>query len=179
MKKSHKPIKPIDPFQVFNHGIRFLGTDQYLRFSTGGPSSPWAQTIVTPTLVLSAFAAELFLKCLLLIEGQKVEPIHRLDILFRRLSHKRKRRIEEMWNADARAKLEPIRTMKNVPTDLPNALVKCGKAFDQLRYFYEDPESVIYYIGDFAWVLMRAIVEIKPEWAPPEPPPIRPTSQAR
>jgi hypothetical protein len=44
---------------------------------------------------------------------------------------------------------------------LSNAFVKCGTAFENLRYYYEDPNKVVYYIGDFAWILMRAIVEAK------------------
>ena len=43
-------------------------------------------------------------------------------------------------------------------------------AFENLRYYYDEPEKVVYYIGDFAWIVMRAIVELKPEWTPQEPP---------
>jgi len=28
-------------------------------------------------------------------------------------------------------------------------------------------------VGDFAWIVMRVIVELKPEWTPQEPPPVR------
>jgi hypothetical protein len=178
MKTIRNPAKPIDPRQIFNHGTRFLETDQYLRNSTG-PTSTWSQTIAAPTMVISVFAAELFLKCLLVLEQQDVPPTHRLDVLYRGLSHNQKRRIDELWEADARPKISRFGKEMNVPTDLPNALVKCGSAFERLRYFYEDPDGVLYYIGDFAWILMRAIVEIKPEWKPEDPPPIPPTSRVR
>jgi hypothetical protein len=162
-----------DPLQVFNHGCRFLGTDQALRRVFGG--SDWALTIAPPTMVLSAFASELFLKCLLILETNEApENIHLLRVLYRRVSHKRRRRIEELWDADARPKLAGLAKVQNLPTDdLPNALFQCSRAFEQLRYAYEnDFNNVRYYIGDFAWILMRSIVEIKPEWTPQEPPPI-------
>ena len=123
-------------------------------------------------MVLSAFAAELFLKCLLVLETGEAPPTHRLDLLFKRLGHKRQRRIQELWEADGRPKLIPFCRALNLPSDLSNALVKCGSAFENLRYYYEDPEKVVYYIGDFAFILMRAIVEIRPDWRPPEPPPL-------
>ena len=60
----------------------------------------------------------------------------------------------------------------NLPSDLSNALAKCGSAFEKLRRYYEDPNKVVYYIGDFAWILMRVIVEIEPDWRPSDPPPL-------
>jgi hypothetical protein len=96
-----------------------------------------------------------------------------LHVLYRRVSQKRRRRIEEMWDADARPKLQNLGKALNIPTDLPNALFQCSEAFEQLRYAYEAQfNNVRYYVGDFPWILMRAIVEIKPEWKPPDPPPL-------
>jgi hypothetical protein len=130
-------------------------------------------TIAAPTMVLSAFAAELFLKCLLVMESGAAPPIHRLDLLFKRVSHKRQRRINELWETHGRPKLMPLCRALKLPSDLGNALSKCGTAFENVRYYYENPQKVVYYIGDFAWILMRVIVEIKPEWTPMEPPPVR------
>jgi HEPN domain-containing protein len=59
-------------------------------------------------MVLSAFAAELFLKCLLVLETGEAAPTHRLDVLFKRVSHKQQRRIQELWEADGRPKLIPL-----------------------------------------------------------------------
>ena len=169
-KLASRPVA--DPLQVFNHACRFLATDQALRRVFGG--SDWALTIAPPTMVLSAFASELFLKCLLILETSEApENIHLLHILYRRVSHKRRRRIEELWDADARPKLAELAKVQNFPTDLPNALFQCSSPFEQLRYAYENGfNNVRYYIGDFPWILMGAIIEIKPEWSPQEPPPI-------
>jgi hypothetical protein len=77
-----------------------------------------------------------------------------------------------LWDADARLKLAGLAKVQNLPTDLPNALFQCSSAFE-LRYAYEnDFNNVRYYVGDFPWILMRAIIEMKPEWTPQEPPPI-------
>jgi hypothetical protein len=172
MKQNRRSQPAADPLQVFNHACRFLGTDQALRKVFGG--SDWGIIIGPPTMVLSAFASELFLKCLLILEtGEAPENIHPLHVLYRRVSHKRRRRIEELWDNDARPKLAGLAQALNLPTDLPNALFQCSKAFEQLRYAYENNfNNVRYYIGDFPWIVMRAIVEVKPEWTPSEPPPI-------
>jgi hypothetical protein len=172
-KVGKKPVakakKTVDPRQIFEHASRFLGTDQFLR-RAGQPGSGWELTIAAPTMVLSAFAAELYLKCLLVMQSGSAPPIHQLDKLFKQLNHKTQRRIQELWEADGRPKLMPFCTHLGLPSDLSNALAKCGRAFENLRYYYEDPTRVVYYIGDFAWIVMRVIVEIKPEWKPPEPP---------
>jgi len=87
--------------------------------------------------------------------------IHLLHALYRRVSHKRRRRIEELWDADAKPKLTGLTRLHNLPTDLPNALFQCSKAFEQLRYAYENQfQNVRYYVGDFAWILMRTICKL-------------------
>jgi hypothetical protein len=166
------PLKQAaDPRQIFDHACRFLGSDQLLR-RIGKPGSGWELTVAQPAMVLSAFAAELFLKCLLIMESGAAPPTHRLDSLFKRVSHKRQRRIQELWETDGRPKLQPLCRSLNLPSDLSNALAKCGSAFEKLRRYYEDPNKVVYYIGDFAWILMRVIVEIEPDWRPSDPPPL-------
>src|SRR5271154_6582595 len=111
MAKSPKPKKPTrvsDPREVYNHANRFLGTDQAIRKIFGG-NMEWSTTIAPPTMVLSAFAAELYLKCILIIEtGEAPANIHLLHVLYRRLGHKSKRRIEELWDIDCRPKLVPL-----------------------------------------------------------------------
>jgi hypothetical protein len=161
---ARKNNKALDPRHIFDHACRFLGADQRLR-AMGQDAIPLAPA----AMVLSAFSAELFLKCLLVLESGAAPPTHRLDILFKGLSHKRRRRIDEIWEGDARPKIASFCRQLAQPSDLSNALIRCGSAFENLRYYYEDPEKVVYYIGDFAWIVMRAIMEIKPEWRPEEP----------
>jgi hypothetical protein len=109
-------------------------------------SNPNAWHMASPSMVLSAFTIELFLKCLLLLEGKEIDPTHHLNVLWKKLSHKRKRRIEEAWDKEARPKIIQINQQfgLGVPSDLPNALVRCGRAFEHIRYGYEDPDRQIF-----------------------------------
>src|SRR5215469_14812861 len=102
MQQSTQATKPpLDARAIFSHACRFLATDQLVR-NVGKPGSGWELTIATPTMVLSAFAAELFLKCLLVLETDEAPATHRLDTLFKRLSHRRQRRIQQLWETDGR-----------------------------------------------------------------------------
>jgi hypothetical protein len=105
MKRKKKPSKPIDPKSVFQLACKFAKTEQYVR----SRDNPQAGFMASPSMVLSAFAIELFLKCLLLLESKEIDRIHSLNVLYRRLSHKQKRRIDEVWEQEARPKLDELR----------------------------------------------------------------------
>jgi hypothetical protein len=49
---------------------------------------------------------------------------------------------EELWDADAGPKLVGLAKVQNVPTDLPNALFQCSRAFERLRYAYETTVTI-------------------------------------
>jgi hypothetical protein len=165
MKRS-KPIaqrsKPIDPKSVFQLACKFAATEMDVRRS----DNPRATFMASPAMVLSAFAIELFLKCLLLLEGNELDRTHTLNVLYRRLSHKQKRRIEEVWEKEARPKIDELHRKVGLrhPTDLPNALVTCAKAFEHMRYGYEDPDRQVFYLGELPTILWRIILGMRPEW---------------
>jgi hypothetical protein len=161
MKRHEKLRKSIDPLALFKHAYRIWAADLRLR-NKESPVPP--AEIAHGSMVLNAFASELFLKCLLIIEQGDAPSTHRLDILFRRVSHNRKRRIEELWNEHCKSKVMFTCRQFGLPADLPNAIVKCGDAFERLRYHYEDPEKTIFYLHDLPWAVGKAILEIKPEW---------------
>jgi hypothetical protein len=122
-----------------------------------------------PAIVLSAFAAELFLKCLLLLDSETPPNTHDLKALFAGLSDQRKKRIEELWDKAVAANVKEFENTErqlgiSLPRDLGSALSDCGNAFEGMRYLYEDPTKVKFYIVDFAPVLRATILEIKPEW---------------
>ena len=137
--------KPVDPRNVFQLACKFASTETYIR----NTNNPKAAFMASPSMVL-AFAIELFLKCLLLLEGKEIDRIHTLNVLYRRLSHNRKRRIEEVWEKEARPKVGKLNRQFGFahPTDLPNALVTCARAFEHLRYGYEDPDRQVFYLGE-------------------------------
>jgi hypothetical protein len=155
-------MKSIDPKSVFQLACKFAATEQHVRHI----NNPKAAFMASPSMVLSAFAIELFLKCLLLLEGKELDRIHTLNVLFRRLSHKQKRRIEEVWEKEARPKVDELNQKFGLthPSDLPNALVTCGRAFEYMRYGYEDPDRQVFYLGELPTILWRTILDIRPEW---------------
>src|SRR2546430_1479658 len=53
--------------------------------------------IAMPSMVISAFASELYLKCLLLIERGSAPQVHFLDSLFSNLKPKTQARVRELW----------------------------------------------------------------------------------
>jgi hypothetical protein len=157
--------KTIDPFDVFKQALDFMLCDEILRRT----DSPHQMAIVVrPTIVLSAFASELFLKCLLLIEGKGRHHGHDLHVLFKKLSKQTQERIESKWDfptkhADAIAISERTSGQK-MPTDFNSALDRCGKAFKYMRYIYEDSLSTEFYLSDLPRMLHAVILELKPEW---------------
>ncbi len=150
------------------HGTRFLYTEDLLRQTS---ESDQTRTIMTmmPAMVMSAFASELFLKCLLLLEGQTPPDLHHLGSLYKRLHNKRKARIAQLWDAEVAAHANQFaenerRLGVSIPRDLKTALFDCGDAFEGLRYIYEDPLRVKFYIIHFAPILHRAVLEVRPDW---------------
>ena len=108
-----------------------------------------------PSMVLSAFAAELFLKTLLVLEGQNPPEIHHLGTLFKRIHNNRtKTQIKALWDASVAEREGEFQQNKRflgitIPRDLRSALSDCGDAFKLLRYAYEDPAKGKFYIVDF------------------------------
>jgi hypothetical protein len=97
-KPLNLPATPIDPQQVFAHATHFVAAGEYLKTT---PDLIQLRAFNSPGIVMSAFASELLLKCLLLIEEQPAQNGHNLYVLFRRLSNPRKTRIEQIWNSGA------------------------------------------------------------------------------
>ena len=158
---AQRKIPPADPFQMFKHAARFVETDEYLR--TRAIGSGIETSMAVATMLLGAFAIELLLKTLLILENREPPATHRLNILFRQVGHKRRRRIIEAWETQARPRLKQF-TAEGVPTDLPNALVHCGDAFDRLRYPYEEPRGTTFYVGGLGRILLEEIATERPEW---------------
>ncbi len=125
--------------------------------------------LALPAQVLSAFSCELFLKTLLILEGQQPSDTHSLSGLYKRLGNKRKDRLSAMWDKaqvdkayfyDAVEKVTGERPAR----DLRGALKTCGDAFISIRYHYEDGSKSRFYISDLPRILHDYILELKPEW---------------
>ena len=138
--KKNVPKKNLDARMIFNHAERFHWSNYRLRETTDAAVS---KLILIPALVLSAFASELYLKCLHCIDSRKTPSGHSLESLFYALPEIRRKRIEVAWNEmmTDQEELLKVRDKKlgvKIPRDLPTALSHADRAFEQLRYEYED-----------------------------------------
>jgi hypothetical protein len=157
--------KTIDPFDVFKQAWDFMHCDEILR----GTDHPGQMAIVVrPAIVLSAFASELFLKCLLLIEGKGTHNTHDLHVLYKKLSKGTQALIKSKWDFPTRRAADIALTEKmsgqKMPTDFESALSRGGKAFKYMRYIFEDPLSTDFFLADLPRMLQAVILELKPEW---------------
>ena len=145
-----KPRKTsLDPFKIFQHASRFHASDHRLRNTFDASKPHEIGVIAIPANVLSVFASELYLKCLLCVETGIVPDTHNLKALFKRLKPVTRRALEDLWDADIRLPhrqkvLDLIRTMpegKNLRPDLIYALDVGANSFIELRYFYEKKKA--------------------------------------
>jgi len=124
-----------------------------------------------PAIALSAFASELYLKCLICAETGKAPRGHYLKELYDLLSPATRKRICAIWDSE----VVPMRTPmwvrmeavsgSKVPRDLPTNLAESNKAFEKLRYAYEGGlDSVRYNLSDLPTLLRRVILESHPSW---------------
>jgi hypothetical protein len=169
---AKKPPKTgLDPLKIFQHATRFHESDHRLR-NTVPPNKPeQIPLVVHPAMVLSAFASELYLKCLLCAEKNAVPDGHNLKLLFEELEPTTQKALEELWNADAQ---QPHRQLtfnairsrpdgKNFREDLQYALDVGADSFIELRYFYE--KGVAYFVlGEFPNMLRKVILDRFPAW---------------
>lgn len=181
---------PLDPKMIFDHAQKFQLTQELLRAAAPANIADrailqeYVSTHGDPILVLSAFASELFLKCLLAIERKPTSSrTHDLHLLFLKLSPGLQSRITVLWDHvvwDQVARESFIYAQETlgatIPRDLISALKFGANTFVDLRYVYEKPRNINNIIIDLPLVLQRAIYEIYPNWRPNR---IQPTSPTR
>ena len=158
----------VDPLKIYFNAERYRIADHVLRVE-GHKDQNLMAIIGSPHMVLSAFASELYLKCLICLETCNAPPTHNLRALFRDLSLHTRMRIEQLWN-NHMPQLEELwtfiekETKKSIPRDLVGLLDISSKAFTQLRYAHED-DSGSFMVGDLPVMLRTVILEKRPLWA--------------
>jgi HEPN domain-containing protein len=149
-KSAQQP--PPDAKAVYDHARRFVKTDELLRaLAKKNPQvRVWCQS---PSMVISTFASELMLKCLLILENKNPSRDHNLLTLFNRLDSPHRKQIEDLWNAKQASAAVKKQLDEHedqfgikIPRDLQTALQDCQDAFKWLRYEYENPLKATYYI---------------------------------
>jgi hypothetical protein len=168
-RRSRPLTVNFDPFKAFEQAERFYGTIEQLH-RTSLPQR--FEVIGVPVCVLSAFASELFFKCLVAIETGSATKEHFLDNLLNQLSAKTQAIIEKHWDqrrAERKKILDDLdrNSGKAWPRDLRANLEAGRDGFSLLRYFYEDKTGPFNFnLGDLPIVLREAVKELRPDWFP-------------
>jgi len=166
----------IDARKIFAHAFAFQRAYETLRDSLlpkpgEKPDSQKIGLLVHPTLVMSAFASELYLKTLICIENGDVPRGHNLETLFKTLEVETRHQIDGLWDTDIRhplkkVSLEQLRATekgKDVRNDLRYALKIGAKGFEAMRYLYEK-EDCHFLLADFPYILRIAILRRHKDW---------------
>jgi hypothetical protein len=122
--------------------------------------------------VCSAFALELYLKCLLAIDGNPIPPEHDLENLFNKLSHDHKERIKQLSEPlmdDVKLWLKEGFQKANKPAPIVdfNFVLRASKnAFEATRYLYETGirEGTGWIADPIADGARERILELHPDW---------------
>ena len=124
--------------------------------------------------VNAAFAVELYLKCLLLIEGGQVPETHNLKQLFNQVSRESRGKITKRHNTLAadHPVLSEFRQKLGIKTDLNSILEDGQDIFTQFRYFFEGipnrMEPIGFGLDLFAQIVRNRILDLRPEWVSTE-----------
>jgi hypothetical protein len=159
-----------DPFKIFMNAERYRQADLLLR-SFGDQQI--AVAVASPALILSAFASEIYLKCIICLETGELAHGHHLKNLFRLIGPSTRRAIQQRWDVYVSS---PLRQRmyaalasvngSHVPTDLDWTLSEGSSAFTSLRYMHEvENLNTKFLLGDFPNVLRDVIIQMRPQWA--------------
>jgi HEPN domain-containing protein len=130
LKASDMGTSSIDPLKIFVHARQFLNTSHYLMHKND--VELFAQ-VGEPVIVLSAFASELYLKCLVAIETGNAPRGHDLFELFQNLNAATQKQVSVLWDKSIiteeklLAENEKL-SGKSIPRDLIGALNVCRKS---------------------------------------------------
>jgi hypothetical protein len=118
---------------------------------------------------VSAFAAELYFKTLLALEGKALPKWHWLLDLFLKLSSENQQIVEQKWDLIERDREEFLKNIDRqeqtpIPRNIRDALTEGNKGFEQIRYVYEGGKSFRFVLGDLPLALRRTILDLQPSW---------------
>jgi HEPN domain-containing protein len=150
---------------IFDHGASFLLAEVMLRKQVDADPA-LLKVLQFPGMVLNAFASELFLKCLLALDGKGEQRGHNLRTLYDKLSDDTKVKIKEEW-ARMLAAIGERQLVEQgqkfgvtFARDIETSLAECGEAFVDMRYVYENPRGATFYITHLPLVLKKVIEQL-------------------
>lgn len=122
--------------------------------------SPWP--LLPATLVCGAFCVELGLKCLQRIEGKPILVTHNLVKLFKAISPKTRKRLQERYQYER--KRPPFKDWPGVSAYLQVALRRNADLFERWRYMFGERITSGYNLACPKRTIMETILEFQPDW---------------
>jgi hypothetical protein len=169
---GHVYLPHNEPRQIFLQAEQFHNARNLLgRFVTH-----YDRPVSFPSLVCSAFALELYLKCLIAINGNGIPTTHNLRTLFKRLTMGCQENIRsyfatktpEMTKYFAEVNRQAGYPIMPLTPDFDAQLRASADAFQNMRYVYERREATDQPRGYFAYFIedgaRHTILQIRPEW---------------
>ena len=126
-----------------------------------------------PRIVLAAFTAELYLKCILLDAGATVPNKHNLSELFQNIPARMRRLVSINWKLGMETNSVTKDACGRKHHNLDSALTTYGNSFKKWRYRYQQPKNNekvshdnlgFYELVIFLSVLRNLIITKHPEW---------------
>ena len=160
-----------EPKRILQQAAGFYKVEQHLVAKEPADRDE-AVGLAMTTCLLQAFISELMLKCLICIERGFTPRGHDLLALFNELTAPTRTRLEVMWTDYVGRYPDQSEAAKEIgvtiePT-LTSALAAGMRAFELIRYWYEDPdEQYVFYLGALPRMLFLVAFELRPDWAAP------------
>jgi hypothetical protein len=150
-----------------------VSTERGLHFSLSPEAMP--PTLVSAA-VCGAFSTELYLKSILLLEGQPMLWIHDLGKLFRALPRAWQDRLENAYARELTHN-EYQQDWQGLPPTILANLESGASVFVEWRYMFEAGPTA-FWLDPARNAILRELCEFKPEWehmrvnidSPPQPP---------
>lgn len=169
MAKSNRRKSATDPLRIFHHAESFFGAIDQLHKTSDSRRYGFIQA---PVIVMSAFASELYFKCLICAETGVAPRGHALFPLFQKLERISQAAINNRWNERLVIRESKIRDLEKsmgrpIPRLLEETLSQSSNSFEEARYLYQEEPGYYSDIGDLPMVVRSAINDLKPSWLPP------------
>jgi HEPN domain-containing protein len=122
-----------------------------------------------PFATNSALAAELFMKCLMHLDGVKVPQAHSLKKLFRNLHQSHRERIRKHFDEAVKKKpyIPKVEAFEpDFKFELDKVLEATDNSFEEWRYIFEDREGTVRFFGmeEFVDALQAYLLSLEPAW---------------
>lgn len=133
---------------IFLNGTNYFRTQQLIHSAVEYDLNRLVQEgYALPAAMLSAFASELLMKCIICIETGTAPQGHSVKDLFDRLSPASQTELQRLWDDYAQKRAEEWDYLEKkhgheIPRKLPEALTAGSNAFEVLRYGHEKPKRV-------------------------------------